>query len=389
LAIAASGGARVFAGRWTVTSQSNPAKTYRVNPHADECTCPDHAETGMRCKHIHAVFATMTVESYDDGTTQATRITYSQSWTSYNTAQVNEKDSFLKLLADLCATIPQPSQAKGRPRLPLSDAVFAMTYKVFSGFSSRRFMSDVRDAQARGFITSAPSFNSITGYMSKPELTPMLQELVTTAALPLRALEREFAVDASGFSVNRYGRWTDEKYGPAREKHRAEFVKAHVCVGTLANVITSMEVTDQRVGDSTAFPELVRSTAKDFDVAELSADKAYLSRANIALIEAVGAEPFVPFKSNSIPVLDNGSAWGRMYYKYMSDPETFAARYHRRSNVETTTSMLKRKFGSEVMSKTRAGQVNEVYCKAIAHNLVVVAQSAIEYGSPADFAVTA
>jgi len=51
--------------------------------------------------------------------------------------------------------------------------------------------------------------------------------------------------------------------------------------------------------------------------------------------------------------------------------------------------MMKRKFGGDVMSKTRAGQINEVLCKAIAHNVVVVGQSAVEYGAPTDFAVSA
>ena len=40
---------------------------------------------------------------------------------------------------------------------------------------------------------------------------------------------------------------------------------------------------------------------------------------------------------------------------------------HRRSNVETTFSMIKGKFGERLKSKTHTTQVNEVLCKVLAH----------------------
>jgi hypothetical protein len=96
-------------------------------------------------------------------------------WTAYNAAQVEEKRRFVTLLADLCNTVPQPEQkGRGRPRLPLSDMLFASTYKVYVGFSSRRFTTDLRDAFVGGHINSTPHFNSVSNYMAKPELTDLL-----------------------------------------------------------------------------------------------------------------------------------------------------------------------------------------------------------------------
>jgi hypothetical protein len=45
------------------------------------------------------------------------------------------------------------------------------------------------------------------------------------------------------------------------------------------------------------------------------------------------------------------------------------AHYHKRSNVESTFSAIKRKFGDSVMSKTDAAMANEVLCKVLCHNL--------------------
>jgi transposase len=211
-------------------------------------------------------------------------------------------------------------------------------------------------------------------------MTPILQDLIVAASLPLRALESEFAVDSSGFTSSRFERWLDEKHGVARDKKIREWVKAHVMIGTLTNVVTAVEMTDWKGADTAQFSALVQATAKEFDVAEVSADKAYLTKSNAEVVEQIGAEAFIPFKSNTKPVLGIGSAWARMYHRFAADPETYMTHYHRRSNVETTFSMIKAKFGDATLSKSTTGQVNEVLCKILAHNLVVVGQAAIEYG---------
>jgi hypothetical protein len=83
----------------------------------------------------------------------------SPNWTAYNTAQSEEKHRFVELLADLCSTIPQLEQVMGRPRLPLADMLFAGAYRVYVGFSARRFNSDLIDAQMRGLIGKTAHFN--------------------------------------------------------------------------------------------------------------------------------------------------------------------------------------------------------------------------------------
>ena len=54
--------------------------------------------------------------------------------------------------------------------------------------------------------------------------------------------------------------------------------------------------------------------------------------------------------------------------------------YHKRSNVETTFSMIKAKFGDSLRSKTKTGQVNEALCKVLCHNICCLIQSIFELG---------
>src|ERR1043166_4995285 len=140
---------------WHVLSQTGNG-SYVV--HLDDkpsCTCPGFEIRQQPCKHIHAVECLMVWETITEGgqtittKTKTVRITYKQNWPAYNAAQTEEKERFIVLLDALCKLVDQPLQGNGRPRLPLADMVFACVYKVYVGFSSRRFMSDLREATAQ------------------------------------------------------------------------------------------------------------------------------------------------------------------------------------------------------------------------------------------------
>jgi transposase len=297
----------------------------------------------------------------------------SPNWTAYNTAQSEEKHRFVELLADLCSTVSQPKQeGKGRPRLPLSDMLFASVFKVYCGFSSRRFTSDLRDAYTNGLIDSKPHFNSVSNYLSSPELTDILRELVTASSLPLKAIETDFAVDSSGFSTSRFVRWFNKKHG--REMDNREWVKVHLMCGVNTKVVTAVDISGWTAHDTNYFIPLLARTAQHYEVREVSADKAYLSRKNLNAVEAVGGMPFIPFKSNTLEPTKAGT-WTKMYHLFMYEREAFMEHYHKRSNIETAYSMIKGKFGSALRSKSDTGQINEALCKVLAHNICVLVQA--------------
>lgn len=307
-----------------------------------------------------------------------------QNWTAYTLAQCEEKSRFIELMADLCSTIPQPQYVFGRPRLPLSDMVFACGYKVYSCFSTRRFTSDLRDAYGKGFVASTPYFTSVARYLSDPTLTPILMNLVTLSSLSLKPVETTFAVDSSGFSTSRFVRWFNKKYG--KETDNRQWIKCHLMCGTQTNIVTSVEISGWTAHDTNYFEPLLERTAQYFKMDEVSADKAYLSHKNLEIAALAGAVPFIPFKSNTVPVGWDGSTWARMYHFFMLSRDVFMSYYHRRSNVETTFSMIKAKFGDAVRSKSDVGQINEVLCKVLCHNICVLIQETHELGIEPTFA---
>lgn len=369
---------------YKVPSQSDNG-TYQVSPESDYCSCPDFEKRQEPCKHIHAV----DLVAQRDGDTVGELIapgskplTYKQDWPAYNAAQQYEEELYGKLLRELCDTIEQSPQGKGRPRLPLADMVFAAGLKVYSEKSGRRAMTSIRNAHALEQLDATPSVSSILGYLQKPELTSLLEELIVKSALPLQAVEQDFAVDSSGFSTSVYKRWFDHKWG--RERAEAQWIKAHIACGVKTNIVTAAEVTEGNANDTRFFKSLVDTTAQGFHIREISADKAYLSKANLAAVAALGGKAYIPFKVNS--TADHGhhkrdKLWEKAYHYYHLHREQFLAHYHKRSNVETVFSMVKLKFGSAVRAKSTTAQVNEVLVKILAHNICVLIQSMFELGS--------
>jgi transposase len=122
---------------------------------------------------------------------------------------------------------------------------------------------------------------------------------------------------------------------------------------------------------------LFNATASRFDVIEVSADKGYISNKNLNTVASTGATPYIPFKSNATPGAD---LWNKMYHYYSFKRPEFLEHYHKRSNVESTFSMIKAKFGGYVRSKTFRAQVNEVLCKVLAHNLCCLVGAMFELG---------
>ncbi len=371
-------------GGWIVPSQSGVG-LYTVDVDKQTCTCPDHQEAGFKCKHLFAVEITLKRECHPDGTvietktvTLTEKMTYKQNWPAYNAAQSVEKDRLQELLHDLCRNLPEPERgAKCGPKPhTVRDSIFAMTFKVYSTFSAQRFSSDLREAHARGYTGREIPGLKVPQFMEDAEYTPILKSLIVQSSLPLRAVETKFAIDSSGFSSNKFERWFDHKHGVTRFKHT--WVKCHVASGVRTNVVTAVRILDKDAADSPQFVPLVKETAKNFTIGEVSADAAYASLENFEAVADCGGTGFIAFRSNTTGGV--GGLFEKAFHYFQFKKDEYQKHYHLRSNSESTFSMAKRKFGDHVRSKTDVAMVNEVLCKFLCHNLCCLIQEQHELG---------
>lgn len=371
LAIAATeGNIRPDQMGYKVPSQSGSG-VYFVSPDDDYCSCPDFEERGRACKHIYAVEA-IRGEAPPQVPLDLYKPAFAQPWATYDQAQVQEGDLFPMMLRQLCDGLSDPPQRKGRPSLPMGDIVFGLGMKVYSTLSTRRAMSHIRREAGLGRISREACPHTFIKHFGREEITPVLRHLIRMSALPLRKVERDFAIDSSGLASTSYNRWHDHKYGA---KKKAKWVKLHIMCGVRTNIVTAADATANMAADVRFLPDFVGLTAEHFKVRDVSADKAYLSRKNLQAVEDAGGTAYIPFRVGSVAhskAHPEEGLWSQMYHMFTLNRAEFDKHYHQRSNVEATFSVIKRKFGESTRAKTDTARVNEALVKVLSHNICVV-----------------
>ncbi len=302
-------------------------------------------------------------------------------WVTYNKAQLNEKPMFLEILNNVLDMFEfEQIKTGGRHVCDTKCMLFGMLIKIYNKNSARRTISDLKFLNSVGYLTEVPCYSTLMNYFGNTNFKPILEKIIELTAQPLKEVEVDFASDATGFSTSQFGRWFDEKWGV--ESERRIYRKAHVTTGVTTNIIASCIVTKnygKGSADTANYKELLKNTAIIFKVREMSADMAYLSRSNLEATVQAGAIPYIPFKSNTTGG-NNGLVWRKMWLYAKENPQEFFEHYHKRSNVESTFSMVKQKFGSFLMTKNFEANTNEILCKAIAHNICCLVAAYYELG---------
>lgn len=375
-------------GLFTVQSQTGIGK-YRVEWNGSQwmCNCPDFIKHGhMRlCKHILALKLYLEVGyvTIEGEQPNVIPVTYSQEWANYNHAQSQEIELFDQFLNQLVSTIEEPEQhGRGRKRLKLTDQIFCCIMKTYSQLSSRRAHCLFHQALQRSQITHTPHYNAISKALLKSEITPILYELVHLSASPLSGIETDFAVDSTGFRCSSFGDYCEYAHGTKRMHN---WLKVHICTGVKTNVVTEVVITGEHGADSPQFESLVRGTAQGFKINDVTADKGYSSRKNHMVVGELGGRAFIPFKENATGKSLGSPLWNKAFHFFQLHREEFEERYHKRSNVESTFSAIKKKFGETLKSKKRIAQENEMLCKIIAYNITVLIGAMFDLGITPNF----
>ena len=147
------------------------------------------------------------------------RPTYQRDWRKYDMAKTHEAEHVEALLANLCGLVHQPPYEGGRPYLNIADVIYSLVWKAYVGQSRRIVMSPLRTAEERELISKTPSPSTLTSYLKREELTPILKHLIMQSTLPLWGLDNGvFATDATGFRTSVHHRWFEHKHGRKGKK---------------------------------------------------------------------------------------------------------------------------------------------------------------------------
>ena len=352
------------------------------------CDCPDWEERRLPCKHVmemlHSLDPSRTpieAAALDTG-----RKRYSRDWPAYDAAHRDEPLHFDPLMWDLLEPLdsldpPRAAGKPGRPSTPLRVQFLVAAKYVRSKRGSRGANGELaKDCKAYDTLLSRPLNESAPSRLfNRAGVTQLIIELIERSSMAMVDIEDggTVALDSTGFCIECRGAYCTEKHDPGR---RHTWIKAHIAVGVKTHIILSAKVTDEHGADCPQFLDLLnRVVTRGHKPARVVADKAYLSRENIDGAIALGIDPKIPFKINSVARAKGSPAWRQKYHEFMAKREEFDRAYHLRSNVESVNSAVKRTLGEQLLSHNSIARFNEFLMRLLCYNIGVVVEQAYEH----------
>lgn len=226
--------------------------------------------------------------------------------------------------------------------------------------------------QEEGFVEALAKLLPELGVPDYTTIHRRINRLKPKFGRSLRGLGDDvvIAIDASGIKVTNRGEWRRELWGG---RSKRGYLKIHVAVDTKTKQILTMEVTDERTGDSKMFKPLVERASEQVNVKLALADPAYDSRENFNFLEARGIKPGIKIKRRASGKARGSWARRRAAREFLKDEGKWKRKvgYGRRWAAEGAFSNLKRTFGEFVAAHKFKNMAKEMLLKAFCYNLLM------------------
>jgi len=164
------------------------------------------------------------------------------------------------------------------------------------------------------------------------------------------------AIDSSGFETDHMSYHYANVWNRQDKRKYRRYLKVSIAIDTDSQYILSQKIRLGPRNDTIDFKPIMRNINCRFVVA----DKGYDSKENrYFVLKNMKAYPHIPYRK-----------WSGKNYERLGVPLKFDKRiYHQRSKVETVFSVIKRKYGSFVLSKNYKSQKKEILIRMIAYNI--------------------
>ena len=164
------------------------------------------------------------------------------------------------------------------------------------------------------------------------------------------------AVDSTGFQANHMSyHYANVWHFQDKRKYR-RYLKLTIAIDTNTQYVMSQKIRLGPRNDNIDFVSALKDVKCDYVVA----DKGYDSKKNRRFVlRQMKSYPQIPYRSISPVYRLNGGAKLKFHKQI----------YHQRSKVETVFSVIKRKYGSCILSKSFESQKKELIFRLIAYNV--------------------
>ena len=164
------------------------------------------------------------------------------------------------------------------------------------------------------------------------------------------------AIDSSGFETSYMSYHYANVWNRQDKRKYRRYLKVSIAICTDSQYVLSQKIRLGPRNDNIDF----KSVLKNINCKYVVADKGYDSKSNrYFVLRNMKAYPHIPYRKRS----------GRTYEK-LGVPIKFNKKiYHQRSKVETVFSVIKRKYGSYILSKSFETQKKELLIRLVAYNI--------------------
>jgi hypothetical protein len=164
------------------------------------------------------------------------------------------------------------------------------------------------------------------------------------------------AVDASGFQTNHMSYHYANVWNYQDKRKYRRYLKLTIAIDTNTQYVMAQKIRLSPRHDTIDFPFVLKDLKCDYVVA----DRGYDSKKNRRFVlRQMKSYPQIPYRKIS----------GRNYESIGVPIKFHKEIYHQRSKVETVFSVIKRKYGNFILSKSFESQKKELIFRLIAYNV--------------------
>jgi len=265
---------------------------------------------------------------------------------------ISELKSFLLSARKLIGTLPKYSSKFSNKIYDSHQKMIILVFRQKMKMTYRgiiRFFHFSNVARAMLNLVKVPNYSTLIKFHRKLK-TKDLDSLLCKKPV------KTSAIDGSGFETSHMSyHYANAWNRQDKRKHRS-YLKISIAICTDSQYILSQKIRIGPRNDHIDFERVMKNIKCKYVVA----DKGYDSKKNrYFVLRNMKAYPHIPYRKMS------GRAYERAGVKLKFDKKI----YHQRSKVETVFSVIKRKYGSWILSKSFETQKKELLLRLIAYNI--------------------
>jgi transposase len=289
-------------------------------------------------------------------------------WSSYDRAQINELNDMLLIIRDGVEEVKQRleikiERARGRPSYSPFDLAKAVLLQQYFQCSNRVTEGLVELFKEKLWIEESFSYKTLERAYEDPLIILILKELFELSQEPTK--EKSMSLDGSGLPQSLKQNWERDK----KEGSTKDYLKLIASFGSETKLICSFTLVEGTANESPYFQPLVQQAFEHHPIELVTADSAFLSRANCSMVESIGAKPRIYPKKNVTLKKKGSKAWAEMLLSFIEDSQQWLEEYHKRSIAESCNSSFKRFFTKPLMKRIDLRKKEEAYARVCDYNL--------------------